>query len=148
MGRATLYIIIADFFLGADFSHASWLGFAVVLVVTGASMGAIGIVLAAAVLVLKRAELLSVLVMLAISTFGGAVFPVSVFPDWLENITRIIPARYAFDGVRAALFRGDGWAGDAALLASIAAVTLPVSLLAFSAALTFAKRRVSSLAIY
>jgi ABC-2 type transport system permease protein len=110
-------------------------------------MGAIGIALAAGVLVFKRAELLSVLVTYAISTFGGAVFPVSVFPDWLERLTVLIPARYAFDGARAALFTGEGWAGDAAVLAAFSAVGLPLSLALFAAALRLAKRR-GSLALF
>ncbi len=147
MARATLYILVAWLFLGVDLSRASWLGFSLVLLCAGTAMAAIGIVLAAGVLVFKRAELAGLMVTLALSTLGGAAFPVRVLPDWLDPIVRVVPTRFAFDGVRHALFRGTGWSGDAGALLLISAVSLPVAFLVFNGALELAKRR-GSLATY
>ena len=72
---------------------------------------------------------------------GGAVFPIAVLPDWLEWIGRVMPVRFAFDGVRAALFSGNGWGGDALALAAFGIVVAPLSLLAFALALDRAKEK-------
>ena len=37
------------------------------------------------------------------------VFPLGVLPGWLEFMGKLLPTRFAFDGVRAALFEGAAW---------------------------------------
>lgn len=139
--RATLYLVIAGVFFSVDLSRADWLGFAAMLASIAVAMMSVGIVLAAGVLVLRRAELLGVVVTLALSTLGGAVFPVGVLPSWLDPITSIIPTRFAFEGVRRALFSGGGWGGDAGALLGLSALAFPLAFLAFAGALALAKRR-------
>ena len=72
---------------------------------------------------------------------AGMAFPVAVLPGWIRWISDLIPLRYAFDGARAALFAGGGWGTDVVVLSAIAAALWPTALVAFSWALTFAKRR-------
>ena len=71
---------------------------------------------------------------------SGAVFPISVLPDWLQSIGHAMPTWFAFEGLRNALFEGGGWYGDAAALLLFAAVALPCSVWLLSASLTKARR--------
>ena len=147
MARAALYLTVAGVWLGVDFGEADWPGFAAMLVATAAAMLGIGVALAAIVLVVRRAELLAGIVTLLLALAGGAFFPVGVLPGWLQPLTAVVPSRFAFDGVRDALFSGEGWAGDAVSLMLFAVLALPLAVLAFKAALRHAKRR-GTLAAY
>jgi ABC-2 type transport system permease protein len=80
------------------------------------------------------------MVLFGMTLLGGSVFPVAELPSWLEPVARIVPLRYAFDGARDALFRGTGWAPDAALLLLFGAIGLPLAVWLFGRALTIARR--------
>jgi ABC-2 type transport system permease protein len=138
--RAAVYLLVATAFLGVSFANADWLGFVIVLLATGGALLGLGIALGALVLVIKRATVAVTLATFALGLLGGAFFPVSVLPDWLQPIAAVVPTRFAFDGLRAALFQGGGWAEDAAALLAIAAVSVPVALRLFSAALGYCRR--------
>jgi ABC-2 type transport system permease protein len=79
--------------------------------------------------------------MFVLGIFGGAVFPRSVLPGWVEAITFFIPTRFAFDGMRNALFLGSGWATDAVTLCATAAILTPLALGLFAMAISAARRR-------
>ncbi len=145
--RATVYLLTAIFLADIDVSRADWGGFTLMILATGAALLPFGIVAAAAVLVLQRAELLIGMTTLVLGLVGGAFFPVSALPGWLEPVAEVLPTRFAFDGARAALFLGEDWAGDCVKLALFGAVALPLAVVAFDRALVFAKRR-GSLATY
>jgi ABC-2 type transport system permease protein len=145
--RVALYLLVGGTLLGVDLSHMSWVGFAVVLFVTGAAMSALGIVTAAAVLAFKRGETISGVAIFGMGLVGGAFFPVSVLPGWLEALGKVVPPRFAFDGLRDALYAGSGWAGDALVLVAFSAFLLPASVWLFDRALQHA-RRAGSLAQY
>ena len=147
MVRAAAYVIVAAIFLGLSASDASWVGAAVMLAVTGAAMGAIGIAAAGVVLVIKRGDLVTGMILFAMGFISGAVFPVSVLPDWIQPIGEVVPTRFAFDGIRAAIFEGTGWSGDALALAGFAVIFIPLAIWIFAGALSWTKRR-GSLAEY
>lgn len=147
MGRATLYLLVAGIWLGVDLSRADWLGFTLVLLATAVAMTGVGIVLAAFVLLFRRAQALIGLATLALALLGGAYFPISVLPGWLAPLARIVPTRFAFDGVRGALFRGEGWGTPTLVLLAFGAAALPVAVLLFDLSLRLARRR-GSLALY
>jgi ABC-2 type transport system permease protein len=138
--RAVFYLLIAGFFLKADLSDADWGGFAAMLLATAVAMACIGIALSALVLVIKRADLPAALILLALALLGGAFFPVTVLPGWLQPVTEVLPTTLAFSGVRAALYRGEGWSADALELALLSVVALPLAIAIFRAALWFARR--------
>jgi ABC-2 type transport system permease protein len=142
MVRAAFYLAVASIFLNLEVSNASWVGAAVMLLVTGAAMGTIGIATGAFVLVVKRGDLLTGMILFAMGFVSGSVFPVSVLPSWLQPIGAIVPTRFAFDGLRAALF-GTSWYGDALGLAAFAVVFLPLAIWFFAGALSWSKRRAS-----
>lgn len=129
--RAAAYVLIAGVFFGLDLGRADWIGFVLVLAATGLAIGSLGVVVAAAVLAFKRGEGLAALFTFALGLLGGALFPVGVLPGWLHGMSAAAPTRYAFDGVRAALFEGAGWGGPLLALALFVVVAVPLSLWGF-----------------
>ncbi len=71
---------------------------------------------------------------------SGAVFPLSVLPGWLEAIGSVMPTAPAYEGFRNALYGGE-WGTQALILAGVAVVLIPLSVVVFDVALAHAKRR-------
>jgi ABC-2 type transport system permease protein len=141
IGRAAFYLALAALVLGADFSNADWAGAAVGLVVTGIALTSLGVALGAMVILFKRVDALGALAAFGLGLLGGAFFPIAVLPGWLESIARVVPTRLAFDGVRAALYRGDGWADPILGLLAFGVISLPVAVWLFGRALGLSRRR-------
>lgn len=138
--RAGFYILVAAAFMGLDISETDWIGFASVLLVAGVALSGLGVLFGALVLLVKRGEVLAGMVTTGMGLVSGAFFPVSVLPDWLEPLGAIMPTRFAFDGLRDAIFRGEGWGGDVLALTAFAALSLPLAILACREALRHARR--------
>jgi ABC-2 type transport system permease protein len=147
LARGAFYLLVAAAFLGIDVSRASWSGCVLVLVAAGLALLGLGIALGALVIAFKRGNNLVGLIATALGFAGGAFFPLSVLPGWLEFIGKLLPTRFIFDGVRAALFEGASWGSDALVLLGYSAIGLPVALWAFSRAVSHA-RKLGSLAEY
>jgi ABC-2 type transport system permease protein len=118
-----------------------------VFLATGAAMAPIGILAGAAVLVMKRGQMISATIVYLMTILAGMVFPVSVLPDGLEALSAVIPLRYAFDGARQALFAGSGWEDDVLALIAFAVVLWPLSVFLFGKAGIWA-RKAGSLSEY
>lgn len=140
MSRAAFYVLVSAAFLGVDVGRTSWLGFVSMLLVTGLALAAIGIFLGAVVLVVKRTRVIASIVTFGLGFLGGAFFPVSVLPGWVQPIGKIAPTRFAFDGLRAAVFRGSDWENDFLALVFFSAVALPVAVWLFAFALRSVRR--------
>jgi ABC-2 type transport system permease protein len=145
--QAAFYLAVAAIFLGLDVSDTSWPGLIIVLCVSGAALAPIGVLAGAAVLVLKRGQMIAGAIVYLMTLLGGMLFPVTVLPDWLQPLSDLVPLLYAFDGARDALFTGGGWETDAAVLVLWALVLWPTSLFVFDRAGTYA-RRAGSLSEY
>jgi ABC-2 type transport system permease protein len=144
--RVALYLILGGAFFGVSFAEANWPGLVVLLIVTATAMSSIGIASAATVMVIKRGQAIAGLLVFGMSLLGGAFFPVSVLPDWLQPLSEIVPTRFAFDGLRAALYGGAFW-GDALMLVGFSVVGVPAAIWLFERALRHG-RRAGSLAQY
>jgi ABC-2 type transport system permease protein len=138
--RAVVYLLVAALWMGLDVSETSWVGVVTMLAAAALALSPLGILSGALVLLYKRGTILGGTLIYGMTIVGGAVFPISVLPSWLEWVGRLVPVRFAFDGVRAALFTGEGWAGDALALVAFGAVLMPLALWAFAAAIARAKR--------
>ncbi len=141
MLRAVFYLVIAAVWFGLDVHRASWPGFALVLLASGLALSALGVLLGAAVLVVKRGDVLVGLVIYAMGLVSGALFPLSVLPGWLQPVGKVMPTRFAFDGLRAAMFTGSGWLTDWAALVGYGVIGIPLSIWVFGRALALAQRQ-------
>lgn len=140
MVRALFYLVVAGFWLGVDTSGSSWFGFVIVLLVAGGAFSALGILLGGLVLILKRGQTVISMVVYSMGFLSGAYFPVSVLPDWVEPVGRVLPTYFAFDGLRAAVFLGTDWYDDALALLGFSLVGVPLALWVFQKALSYSKR--------
>jgi ABC-2 type transport system permease protein len=147
MVRAVFYLSIAAVWMGLDVGKTDWVGLVIVFLLGAMAFAGLGILAAAAVLVFKRGETVSGVLLFGMTLISGSVFPVSVLPEGLQDLGRALPLRFAFDGVRDALFTGSGWGGDALALAAFAAVALPLTVFLFAQALQ-ATRRAGTLGEY
>jgi ABC-2 type transport system permease protein len=139
--NAVAYLLIANVLLGANFSHASWPAFVLALAATGAALSAIGVALGAILVVVKRAQAVVAFVVTIIMFLGGAFFPLSVLPGWLETLAKLVPTRYAFEAVRASLYQGDHWARPVASLVLFAVIAFPLAVMLFSGAVKICLRQ-------
>jgi ABC-2 type transport system permease protein len=137
--RAAVYLLFAVVILDLATRRIDWLGFVVTLAAATISFLPLGILAAAAAIVFKRGQTIVAAVTFAMTFAGGAFFPLGVLPGWLEAIGKVMPTRFAFDGMRHALF-GGAWGLDAGVLAAIGLVGIPLSIYVFSSALEQAKR--------
>ena len=141
VARVCMYLVITVAFLSLDTSTVDWLGVVVILVLSGFAFVPLGILAAAATVVFKRGGAIVDAAIFAMTFVSGALFPIAVLPGWLEAIGKVMPTRFAYDGLRSALFTDGGWAGDAAVLLLIAVVGIPLSVWVFDRALGHAKRK-------
>ena len=136
--RVILYLAVAALLLALPLGDADPAGGAIILALTAPAFSGIGIAIAAAVLLIKRAEALVSLAMFGLFFASGAYFPTSELPDWTERIAHLTPTLHACQGLRAALY-GGSWGGDAVALAACDAVIFPVACLLFTAAVRHAR---------
>jgi ABC-2 type transport system permease protein len=139
--RSVIYLVMAALLLNLDTSHASWVGLGAMLLSTGAAMSALGMVAGGVVLMVKRGEIFLAALITGMALVSGAFFPVEVLPSWLQTLGDVVPTRFAYDGLRAALFRGDGWEDDVLALLAFAAVCIPAGVWFGGRALEFTRRR-------
>src|SRR5262249_20827312 len=129
--RAAFYLVVAALLMDLDVESTSWPGLILVFLATGAPIAPFGILSGAAVLVMKRGQMISGTLMFLMTLLAGMVFPVSVLPARLETLSSLIPLKYAFDGARQALFVGSGWEGDVLILVVAAVLLWPLSVFLF-----------------
>jgi ABC-2 type transport system permease protein len=145
--RAAAYLVIAVAALDLPTGSVDWLGVVAMLAAASVAFVPFGVLGAAATIVFKRGGAIAGLAVFAMTFVSGALFPLSVLPPWLQAIGRAMPTRFAFDGLRAALYANGGWEADAVVLLAIAAIALPFSAWVFGRALGHA-RRAGTLAQY
>jgi ABC-type multidrug transport system permease subunit len=140
IARAGGYLVVAGLWLGLGVSHANWIGAALVLAVSGLALVAIGIALAAVVVVVGQGGALAQVTVFALGFLGGAYFPLVLLPGWLRTLSYANPTRYALEGLRSTMF-GGSWAPSLAILAGFAIALVPLSVLLFRFALSVSVRR-------
>jgi len=138
--RAGVYLAILGVLLGLHVGHASWVGVVLVLGVGGSAMMGIGIALMAFSIAVGHGDAVARVLVVALSFISGTYFPVTVFPDFLQQASVVLPTRMALDGLRGAL-AGGAWGGAALALLAASAALLPLSIWLFSRALSVAGRR-------
>ena len=115
---------------------------ALLLTLTLGTFAAVGVFSAAIIVLTKRGDPLSSLVLQASNLLAGAVFPVSILPAPLQVLSRFVPAFYGLRGTRTVLLSDGGFAdvsGDIAVLCAFNVLLLPLATWALSRALRTAR---------
>ena len=114
--------------------EGSVVGFLAVAISCSMMAAAFGLLVAALGRTPGTARGVSTLASLLMVMLGGAWIPTFVFPKWLQQITVVVPVRWAVDGLDATTWRGLGWSSaimPTLVLLGFAAVFAAVSLARF-----------------
>jgi len=141
----TVIILAATaLFFNLKLAHANLVGGMLMLV--AGSFSFIGISIVGAVLPLlfpERGSQMTHVIIALLLLVSGVYYPVEVLPNWLQALSRLSPATYVLDGVRAALVEGAPtltlWPYVWPLLI-IGALSIPAGLRIFDWAEQYAKR--------
>lgn len=136
-GTIQLVIILAvgTFFAGVDFSHLNVLSTTLVFSVSVLSFVAFGVLSASAILWLKKGDPFSWLLIGSGTMLGGAYFPVSLLPAWLQHISYLIPFTHSLEALRLTMLRNytvEQVAQPLLILGVMSAILLPASLCLFA----------------
>jgi len=94
-------------------------GFLVVIVASAMMASSFGLLVAAVGHTPAATRRVAMFVVLVMVMLGGAWVPSFLFPAWLQNVTQVVPVRWAVDGLDAMTWRG----------LSLSDVMLPVGLI-------------------
>lgn len=148
--NVVIYLVIAVFFLGVNFSHANQFAALIILILTVISFSSIGIISASFIMLFKKGDPLIGL-MSGLSWFlGGVYFPVAIFPKYLQAISYCLPITYSLRALRLSLLKGYSVSllkADILILLCFCVVLLPLSLYIFKWSVKLAKKS-GSLAFY
>lgn len=134
--RVLIYLLVGVI-LGVDMSRANIGGALLILILTIICFSSIGILSASFIMVFKKGDPINMLLMGTSELFGGVLFPIEVFPDWLQSISHILPITYSVNGMRHALLQGYTLAEltpDILTLVLFSLALLPLSLFIFDRA--------------
>ncbi|MBI1334560.1 MAG: ABC transporter permease subunit [Armatimonadetes bacterium] len=114
--------------------YGSWLGLGLVVLTASLMTAGFGLFVASLGKTEEQSRGLSMFAVIMMVMLGGAWFPMSMMPNFIQQISKVIPVRWAIDGVDATLYRGAGLldvaipslvlVGFAALFSTIAVVRL------------------------
>jgi ABC-2 type transport system permease protein len=143
-------MLLAAAALGA---HIEWLRMGASLPIVALVVLAhlpIAIITAAMVLAFRTRGPLPQVILLLSSFLGGVYYPTTVIPGWIESVSAFVPLTYGLTALRAILLEGRSittvWR-EVLMLIAITVGTMIISIIAFRAALQYA-RRVGNLAQY
>jgi ABC-2 type transport system permease protein len=117
---------------------ANWLGAIAILLASILAFAGLGIISASYSILFKRGNPAKWLVLGVSGLVGGMMYPVSVLPEPLRILARMIPITYALEGMRAALLGHATWSQlwpSIAALLIFAAILIPLSFVIFAWAL-------------
>jgi ABC-2 type transport system permease protein len=112
----------------------SVIGFAAVAIACSMMAAGFGLLIAALGNSPKTARGVSTLASLVMVMLGGAWVPTFVFPKWMQQVTLVVPVRWAVDGLDATTWRGLGLSSavmPTLILLGFAAIFTAISLVRF-----------------
>lgn len=140
--RVVVYLLVGALVFGASLGQANAVTALLVMVLSIASFSGIGILSAALVLMVKKGDPVAWALGSMSSLLAGVYYPVSVLPDWLEPLSRILPLTYALDAMRLAMLQGYSiyeLRFDILVLLGFTVILTPLAFLVFRRALKRAK---------
>jgi ABC-2 type transport system permease protein len=136
-----VYLAVAEIAFGY-WRQANPVAALLVFVPACLTFAALGLVSAAFVLMFKKGDPVIAAYAALNGLVGGAIFPISVLPGWLQPLTGFLPLTHALSGIRLALQGAQPVAvlQQIGLLTITAAALLPAAFAFFGVALARAKR--------
>jgi ABC-2 type transport system permease protein len=141
---AVILVVMLIFFRQLELSVQN-VPTAALFVVLG-SFSFVGIGMMAAILPLlyvERGAQMTFVLQSCLLLVSGVYYPVSVLPDWMQVLSKLSPATYVLDGVRAGLLDGvpvSALLYDVVPLVIMGIVLIPAGIWAFGRAERYAKR--------
>jgi ABC-2 type transport system permease protein len=145
-----VFTLVAGFVLGARIAWESVPAALLVLVLIVIAHWCIGLIGTALVLSLRTMGPLPTVVFVGSALLGGAYYPTSVIPSWIQSLSSLVPVAYGLRALRGVLLEGlplSQVAGDVWVLAWITVGLAVVGGIAFNRALQYS-RRMGSLSLY
>ncbi|HZN05430.1 MAG TPA: ABC transporter permease [Pyrinomonadaceae bacterium] len=139
---SSLYLVFGSIFFGVTYDGSYLLAF-MILILTTMVFASLGILSASFAMVFKRGDPIAVLLGTSTAVFSGVFFPPQLLPEFMQNISKILPATYGLEAIRGVLIEDNGLSearGPILTLLMFLAVLLPISLWVFSRAVRRAKR--------
>jgi ABC-2 type transport system permease protein len=109
-GSIVVSFAFAMIVFGVDIA-GSVVGFIAVAIASALMAASFGLLLAAIGRTPNATRGVAILATLLMVMLGGAWVPTFLFPQWVQQVTLVIPARWAVDGLDAMTWRGVGAAG-------------------------------------
>jgi ABC-2 type transport system permease protein len=139
-----LYLLVGVVIFGLDLGRANILSALIVMGLTILSFSPFGIVSASFIMAFKRGDPIAFFFGTGSALLGGVYYPIGILPEWMQNLSHLLPITYSLKAMRLALLKGytiaelapDLWA-----LALFSAIMVPLSLLSFSYAARKAKEK-------
>lgn len=132
--RVAVYLLAGVALFGLPLSEANWGATLVLVLLSVAAFSSLGILSACCILLFKKGNPFTWVLVSASGLVGGVFFPVASLPEWMQTLAHLLPITYCLEGVRRALLVGDGlaelWPQTVALLL-FAGVGLPLALALF-----------------
>ena len=142
--RAILLFAVVAAFFGLQFEDANFLAALVILVVASISFFGIGMMTAVLPLISpEKGAQLGFVAQGMLLVVSGVYYPVDVLPEWMQWLSKISPATYALDGIRASILDGASLGSlwhDIWPLLVIGAASIPLGLAIFNRGEVYAKR--------
>ena len=137
-----VYLALGGLLFGVQLDKGNTPAALVVLILTIIAMTSLGIIAASFIMVLKRGDPVTLLISSLAVLLGGVYYPVQLMPQWLQQLSRLLPITYSLDAMRRALLNNASFQEimpDIIALAIFGIVLVPVSLLIFRYAVHRAK---------
>ena len=125
--RSTAYLVAATFLLGLDLRRANWASVALAVPLVIAAFSGLGLLAAGTTMLVRRLNPVAMVIGSLSFFLSGVLYPVTVLPDWLRAIGRLLPLTHTLAVLRGALLVG---AGPAALADSFVALLIFAGVLA------------------
>jgi ABC-2 type transport system permease protein len=119
-------------------SKANLFAASIVLILTIICFSSLGIISASFIMIYKQGDPINWALNTGSSLLGGVFYPITILPDWLQNLSYILPITYSLNAMRRALLQGvplADLAPDIFALVLFSIVMLPISILVFKYAI-------------
>jgi len=140
--RVAVYLMLGAFVFDVNLGNANLIGALLILILTIISFSSLGIMSASFIMIMKRGDPVSWIFTGISGLLGGLYYPISVLPDWLRNISYLLPVTYSLEGMRLALLKGSSLSElmpNIVALVIFSIIMLPLSILIFGYAVKRAK---------